>query len=69
VASPFQGDINALAEAGITHGCGAGIFCPDATLSRGEAASFVVRASRLAAMRPAVEEGTVPVLRHRFRAV
>lgn len=46
-ASLFQLDINALAEAGITHGCGEDAFCPDATASRSEAASFVVRAIRV----------------------
>ncbi|MEA2000957.1 MAG: S-layer homology domain-containing protein [Actinomycetota bacterium] len=69
VASPFQSDINALAAAGITHGCGMGIFCPDATLSRGEAASIVVRASRLVAMRREAEAEVVRRNLLRVRAV
>lgn len=38
--------IELLAETGITQGCGAGAgqFCPEETLSRGQLASFVVRA-------------------------
>lgn len=47
MASMFQNDINALAEAGITNGCGVSVFCPDAVLSRSQAASLIVRAMRL----------------------
>ena len=44
----FESSINALAEAGITRGCGDGTgFCPDATVTRGEMAAFLVRADRL----------------------
>ncbi len=35
--------INALAEAGITRGCGAGAFCPDQPVSRAELATLVDR--------------------------
>lgn len=45
--SLFQEDINALATAGLTHGCDEGRFCPDAIAVRSAAASFVVRAMRL----------------------
>lgn len=41
----FEGDINALASAGITRGCGDGTgFCPDGAVSRGEMAAFLRRA-------------------------
>ena len=47
-ASPFHREVNALAEAGITYGCGAGFYCPDAAVSRSQAASFVARAMEVA---------------------
>jgi S-layer homology domain len=43
-ASMFEGDINRLAAAGITGGCAAGRFCPDAEVTREQMASFLVRA-------------------------
>jgi peptidoglycan-N-acetylglucosamine deacetylase len=45
--STHAGSIELLAESGITQGCGGaspGSFCPEASLSRGQLASFVVRA-------------------------
>ena len=42
--SVYEADINALAAAGITSGCGAGRFCPYGALSRAEMATFLVRA-------------------------
>lgn len=46
----FEADINALADAGITHGCGDGTgFCPDAHVTRGEMAAFLRRAGELPA--------------------
>jgi hypothetical protein len=42
--SVHAGAINAIAEAGITQGCGTGTFCPDEPVSRAEMASFLVRA-------------------------
>ncbi len=43
--STFEGDINKLRAAGITFGCnGAGTeYCPDAPVTRGEMAAFLVR--------------------------
>ena len=41
------GTINAIADAGITRGCGDGRFCPDEPLTRAEMASFLVRAFNL----------------------
>jgi hypothetical protein len=46
-ASPHQADINALAEAGITTGCGPGLFCPDDSVTRQQMASFLTRALEL----------------------
>ena len=40
-------DIGALAAAGITLGCGPGVFCPHAAVTRGEMAAFLVRAAGL----------------------
>jgi hypothetical protein len=45
--SPFEPAIEALAGAGITQGCGATRFCPDAPVTRGEMAAFLQRATRL----------------------
>jgi SpoIID/LytB domain protein len=45
--SIFEGDINRLAEAGITKGCNPpdnDRFCPDAKVTRGQMAAFLVRA-------------------------
>jgi opacity protein-like surface antigen len=41
--SPHEASINALAQAGITTGCGAGSFCPSGGLTRAEMATFLVR--------------------------
>ncbi len=41
--SAHEADINALAESGITVGCGPRQFCPGAPVSRQEMASFLVR--------------------------
>ncbi len=40
----FEADIDALAGAGITSGCGGGNYCPDAPLKRASMAAFLVRA-------------------------
>jgi hypothetical protein len=48
-ASPFQADINRLAEAGVTIGCTDTEFCPEAFATRAELASFVARALQLPA--------------------
>lgn len=49
--SPFQPYVNALADAGLTFGCDLGRFCPDADVSRAQAASFIVRAMDTVAAR------------------
>jgi type VII secretion-associated serine protease mycosin len=46
--SQFEGVINSLAASGITGGCGGTRFCPDAVVSRGQMAAFLVRALDLA---------------------
>lgn len=43
-ASTFERDIEAIATAGITSGCGNGRFCPDDAITRGEFAALLVRA-------------------------
>jgi hypothetical protein len=43
-ASPHENDINRLAAAAITGGCATSRFCPVARVTRGEMASFLVRA-------------------------
>ncbi len=48
-SSPYQADINRLAEAGVTIGCSETSFCPDAFATRAELASFVSRALALPA--------------------
>jgi hypothetical protein len=46
-ASFHEPDINRLAEAGITNGCGAGIYCPTSLVTREQMASFLARAFAL----------------------
>ena len=47
--SPYQDDINRVAEAGITLGCDAGTraFCPERHVTRAEMATFLSRALKL----------------------
>ena len=47
--SPFLADIEWLAAAGISNGCGGGAFCPTAPVSREQMASFLRRALGLPA--------------------
>jgi hypothetical protein len=42
--SEFEADIDALAAAGITFGCGPDTFCPEDEITREQMASFLVRA-------------------------
>lgn len=42
--SPFEDEIAAIAEAGITLGCDTNLFCPDDPVTRAQMASFLVRA-------------------------
>ena len=43
-ASTHEADIDSLFEAGITGGCGADLYCPSATVTRGQMAAFLYRA-------------------------
>ena len=47
--SQFESDIVWLAAAGVTNGCANGYFCPGATVSREQMASFLARALHLPA--------------------
>jgi hypothetical protein len=40
----LEASINAMAEAGLTGGCGQGVFCPDKSVTREQMAAFLVRA-------------------------
>jgi hypothetical protein len=40
----LESSINALAQAGLTGGCGSGKYCPDASVSREQMAAFLKRA-------------------------
>ena len=51
-ASSFRSDIVWNAEQGITTGCGAGLFCPTATVPRDQMASFLARALDLSGTAP-----------------
>ena len=42
--SIFESSINRLAAAGITSGCGDGLYCPNSVVTRGQMAVFLVRA-------------------------
>ena len=46
-ASDHEGDINRIAEAGITAGCTATRFCPSSSVTREQMASFLARALEL----------------------
>ncbi len=45
----FEADINRLAAAGITNGCGDGLYCPTRPVTRDQMASFIARALTLPA--------------------
>ena len=42
--NPHEGMIEAILEHGVTEGCDAGRYCPDAPVTRGQMASFLARA-------------------------
>jgi hypothetical protein len=50
--SPFEGDIEAIAAAGITNGCGTTSYCPAQRLPRAQMAAFLGRALHLTPMVP-----------------
>jgi hypothetical protein len=53
VSTPFAGFIEQLSIDGITSGCAAGTFCPNATVSRAAMAKFLLKAKCGAAYTPA----------------
>ena len=56
--------IKQLAAEGITGGCGAGIYCPDATVTRAQMAVFLLKAKHGTAYTPTAATGVftdVPV--------
>lgn len=53
-SNPFHADIEALANTGVTTGCGGGRFCPSDYVTREQMAAFM---NRLGALSP----GKVPV--------
>ena len=44
VGSPYAADIDSLAAAGVTQGCGNGNYCPGDSVTRAQMAAFLVRA-------------------------
>jgi N-acetylmuramoyl-L-alanine amidase len=45
-ASPHEADINRLAAAGVTNGCGGGRYCPSDYVTREQMSAFLERALR-----------------------
>jgi hypothetical protein len=45
--SPYETEIDAVAAAGVTLGCGPGAFCPESFVTREQMASFLTRAAGL----------------------
>ena len=60
-ASPHHNDISTIARAGITGGCGPGLYCPTQTVQRDQMASFIARAMRASTpfFRTAIGSGTL----------
>ncbi len=54
-SNTFHGDISAIADAGVTGGCGGGNYCPDENVTREQMAAFM---NRLGALAP----GKAPVV-------
>ncbi len=51
---PFYWDIQEVANAGVTTGCGGGKYCPDDTVTRGQMAAFMNRLGALGEGKPPV---------------
>jgi hypothetical protein len=59
-SNPFHNDIDALADANVTSGCGGGKFCPKDFVTREQMAAFLNRLGALAADKtPVVNAATV----------
>jgi hypothetical protein len=57
--SPFADWIQELYQAGITGGCGPGLYCPDAAVTRAQMAVFLLKASLGSGYAPPACAGTV----------
>ena len=57
--SMLQSSVEKLVRAAVTSGCGAGNFCPDSTLTRAEAAKFLLRSKHGPSYVPPPAKGTV----------
>ena len=55
----FQPAVEKAFRAGITSGCGGGYFCPDGTLTRAQAAKFLLRAKYGPSYLPPPARGTI----------
>ena len=53
-SNPFHGDISAIANAGVTTGCGGGNYCPDRFVTRAEMAAFMNRLGALSSSKTPV---------------
>lgn len=64
--SEHFGNINAIAEAGITSGCDPDgpLYCPEDTVPRGQMATFIARAFALSGSFWSVQPTTMSSLRH-----
>jgi hypothetical protein len=56
---PFRSSIESLAIAGVTTGCGHGDFCPAASLTRAQAAVWLLKARHGSAYTPPIASGAV----------
>lgn len=52
-SDPAYAEIEAMLAAGVTNGCGATKFCPDAAVTRGQAAKFLQKAAGWPGVKPA----------------
>jgi hypothetical protein len=57
-SNTYHNDIDAIADAGVTTGCGGGNYCPSAFVTRGEMAAFMNRLGALAPGRTPVVNAT-----------
>ena len=55
----FQGAVEKAVRAGVTSGCGGGYFCPNGTLTRAQAAKFLLRGEHGASYVPPPARGAV----------
>jgi glucose/arabinose dehydrogenase len=58
-SNPFHADVVTIVRDGVTAGCGTGIYCPNASVTRAQMAVFLLRAEHGAAYQPPPATGTV----------